>query len=103
MVAADVLVSLSRAEGLATVLIQAAAASLPFVSTDVDGPREMLARGSVGWIVPLEDVAAAAAATARGFASPRRAEVDLSDFEPNAVRLQYRTWFERAMRRSSIR
>ena len=50
---ADGLVLLSNAEGLPQVLVQAAAAGVPFVSYDVDGAREVLALGAVGSVVPL--------------------------------------------------
>ena len=57
---ADAVVLLSNAEGLPQVLIQAAAAGVPFVAYDVDGAREVVALGAAGAVVPLGDVRAAA-------------------------------------------
>ncbi|MEP6623782.1 MAG: glycosyltransferase [Acidimicrobiia bacterium] len=62
---ADALVLLSNAEGLPQVLIQAAAAGVPFVTYDVDGGREVVALGAVGQVVELGDVDGAADALAR--------------------------------------
>ena len=61
---ADVVVLLSNAEGLPQVLIQAAAAGVPFVSYDVDGARELLLLGARGTVVALNDRADAARAVA---------------------------------------
>jgi len=62
---ADALVLLSNAEGLPQVLIQAAAAGVPFVTYDVDGGREVVALGAVGEVVALGDVSGAADALER--------------------------------------
>ncbi len=61
---ADALVLLSNAEGLPQVLVQAAAAGVPFVSYDVDGAREVVALGAVGTVVPLGEIETAADAVA---------------------------------------
>jgi len=61
---ADVVVLLSNAEGLPQVLIQAAAAGVPFVSYDVDGAHELLQLGARGTVVAIDDRAGAARAIA---------------------------------------
>ena len=90
---ADALVLLSNAEGLPQVLIQAAAAGLPFVTYDVDGGREVVALGAVGQVVPLGDVAGAAAALTRfvGAPTPRQRCVDVSSWDPCVIAASYRS------------
>jgi glycosyltransferase involved in cell wall biosynthesis len=89
----DALVLLSNAEGLPQVLIQAAAAGLPFVTYDVDGGREVVALGAVGQVVPLGDVAGAAAALTRllGAPSSRQRRVDVSSWDPTVIAASYRS------------
>jgi glycosyltransferase involved in cell wall biosynthesis len=66
LVAADVLVLLSRAEGMPQVLLQATAAGTPFVCCDVDGVDELLDLGAAGFVVDQGDVVSAARAVAHG-------------------------------------
>ena len=90
---ADALVLLSNAEGLPQVLMQAAAAGLPFVTYDVDGGREVVALGAVGRIVPLGAVDGAADALVsllRANASRRR-RIDVSSWDPNVIAASYRS------------
>ena len=61
-IASDVVVLLSRAEGLPQVLVQAAAAGTPFVATDVDGADELLELGAAGTVVDAGDIVGAARA-----------------------------------------
>lgn len=90
---ADALVLLSSAEGLPQVLIQAAAAGLPFVTYDVDGGREVVALGAAGEVVPLGDVDAAAGALVRLLTTPpsRQRMVDVSSWDPDVIAASYRS------------
>lgn len=71
MARAGVFVLSSDHEGLPGVLIQALACGCPVVSTDCpSGPREVLADGAYGRLVPIGDAGAMAAAIAATLAAP---------------------------------
>jgi glycosyltransferase involved in cell wall biosynthesis len=59
--ASDVLVLPSWSEALPTVLIEAGAAGLPCVATDVGGTREIVVDGETGYVIPKGDSTALAA------------------------------------------
>jgi glycosyltransferase involved in cell wall biosynthesis len=59
---ADIFVLPSRSEGFSNAIIEAMAASLPVVATDVGGNAEAVKNGVSGFIVPPEDSAALAEA-----------------------------------------
>ncbi len=89
---ADALVLLSNAEGLPQVLIQAAAAGVPFVTYDVDGGREVVGLGALGAVVGLGDVVGAADAVVKMLTEHAAGTrtVDLSSWRPEVIRDSYR-------------
>jgi glycosyltransferase involved in cell wall biosynthesis len=70
---ADIFVLPSRSEGFSNAIVEAMAASLPVVATDVGGNAEAVQDGVSGFIVPPEDPQALAAAIAQLLADPSRA------------------------------
>jgi glycosyltransferase involved in cell wall biosynthesis len=70
---ADIFVLPSRSEGFSNAIVEAMAASLPVVATDVGGNREAVTDGVSGLIVPSEDPAALAAAITRLLSDPSKA------------------------------
>jgi glycosyltransferase involved in cell wall biosynthesis len=65
LAAADIFVLPSHFEGLPMSVIEAMLTGLPVVATNIRGPREQVADGSTGLIVPPGEVAPLAAALAR--------------------------------------
>jgi len=69
--AADIFVLPTRAEGLANVLIEASAAGLPIVATDLRGITDVpVADGETGFLTPVEDVDALTQAVERLITDP---------------------------------
>jgi glycosyltransferase involved in cell wall biosynthesis len=91
--AADVFALSSRNEGMAWVLMEAAASGLPAVTTDVSGGRYCVVDGQNGWVVPTGDAGALAAGIVRILDDPslarsmgRRAR-DLAERRFSAARM----------------
>ena len=70
MRAADAFVMSSAYEGLPMVLLEASAAALPIVATDVGGNKEVVLSGETGLVVPSGDADALAAAMRRVMTMP---------------------------------
>jgi glycosyltransferase involved in cell wall biosynthesis len=70
---ADIFVLPSRSEGFSNAIIEAMAASLPVVATDVGGNAEAVKDGVSGFVVPPEDSAALAEAICRLLDDPSQA------------------------------
>jgi len=71
---ADIFVLPSRSEGFSNAIIEAMAASLPVVATDVGGNAEAVKDGVSGYLVPPEDPARLAAAILQLLANPSQAK-----------------------------
>lgn len=70
---ADIFVLPSRSEGFSNAIIEAMAASLPVVATDVGGNAEAVKDGLTGIVVPAEDQVALAAAIVQLLSDPAQA------------------------------
>jgi len=71
MSACQLFVSSSYREGFPNVLLEAMAANLPIVAADCDfGPRELLADGQFGILVPIKDEIALSEAMVRVLSDP---------------------------------
>jgi glycosyltransferase involved in cell wall biosynthesis len=74
LAAADIFVLPSRSEGFSNAIVEAMAASLPVVATDVGGNAEAVQDGISGFVVPSEDPAALSAAILRLLSNPSLAQ-----------------------------
>jgi glycosyltransferase involved in cell wall biosynthesis len=70
---ADLFVLPSLSEGISITLLEAMAAGLPVVATDVGGNREVVRHGETGLLVPVGDAAAVASAMHDLLLDPARA------------------------------
>jgi L-malate glycosyltransferase len=70
---ADIFVLPSRSEGFSNAIVEAMAASLPVIATEVGGNAEAVQDGVSGIIVPSEDVAALSAAILQLLSDPAKA------------------------------
>lgn len=99
MAAASVFALSSKHEGLPTVLLEALACETPIVSTDCpSGPREILADGRYGMLVPVGDDAAFADALVETLDAPAPAaalRARAEDFSVDAVISEYETFIGR--------
>jgi len=73
LAAADVFVLPSLFEGLPGALIEAMAAGLPCVASDIPGNRDLIQDGKTGLLVPVKDPAALASAIKRMLSEPELA------------------------------
>jgi glycosyltransferase involved in cell wall biosynthesis len=73
LAAADIFVLPSRSEGFSNAILEAMAAGLPVVATDVGGNAEAVQNGESGTIVPPENVDALTDAIAAILSAPERA------------------------------
>lgn len=110
--AADLLVHTAHQEPLGRVLLEAAAAGLPIVATDVGGTSEILQNGVTARLVPDNDPhAIAAAITELGkdrklrqhFASTARSSVIEKFSIEHAAGALWNTWKELSVRRAPAR
>jgi len=69
---ADLFVHVSLTEGVPQVLVEAMAAGLPIVATDVGGVRTVLDGGDAGMLVPAADLNAFVGAVARMVDEPEQ-------------------------------
>ncbi|HEY4320804.1 MAG TPA: glycosyltransferase [Gemmatimonadales bacterium] len=69
---ADAFVLSSISEGIALTLLEAMAAQLPAVATDVGGNREVIVEGETGYLVPPRDPVALARAMIELLSNPAR-------------------------------
>ncbi len=67
---ADLFVFPSRTEGMPNALLEAMAASLPVVTANVPGCRDLVTNGQTGWLVEAEDVEGLAQAIVDAFEKP---------------------------------
>lgn len=63
----------ARFEGMPNALLEAMAAGCPIVATNVDGNSELIEDGAHGWLVPVGNASALAAALRQALADPAEA------------------------------
>jgi len=104
----DLFACSSRWEGLSTVLMEAMAAGLPIVATDIPGNRELLRDGENAWLVPVEDPRALAMALLAALHSPdlsrdyaRQARIDVQAFGIEAVAARHELLYQEVLARKA--
>jgi glycosyltransferase involved in cell wall biosynthesis len=68
----DLLVNMALIEGTPLVVLEAAAAGVPTVASDVGGCAGVIAHGETGWLIAYEDLDAAAEAVLAALTDPER-------------------------------
>jgi glycosyltransferase involved in cell wall biosynthesis len=102
---ADIFVLPSRHEGMSNALLEAMAAGLPVIATDIAGSEELVSHGENGLLVPVEDVPALSGALARLVTDPslrkrmgaagRKRIVDRYSWK--RIAQEYLEWIERSI------
>jgi glycosyltransferase involved in cell wall biosynthesis len=97
----DVFACSSRWEGLSTVIMEAMAAGVPIVATDIPGNRELLSHGENAWLVQAQEAAALAEALLQAKQSPvkmqefaRRAKADVQAYGIEAVAARHKQLYQ---------
>jgi glycosyltransferase involved in cell wall biosynthesis len=110
MSAMDVFVLTSRWEGLPCVLLEARAAAVPVVATDVGGAKEAIEEGIHGWLCPVGDTTAMARRVRaviedkqRGIEMSRPSETFPKEFTIAETVRQHQELYDRLLRRCSAR
>ncbi len=102
---ADLVLLLSKAEGLPQVLVQSAAEGTPFVAFEVEGVREVLSLGAAGAVVPRGDLAGVVDTAYLALTGlrpvPAEPVADLSSWSPESIRSAYRNVMRKALGESS--
>jgi glycosyltransferase involved in cell wall biosynthesis len=73
LAAADLFVLPSREEGMSLALLEALAAGVPVVASDIPGNRQLITHGQQGLLVPLDDVTALASRLLQVLKAPSQA------------------------------
>ena len=93
---ADVFVLASRSEGRPNVVVEALAAGLPVISTNLPGVEGLVVPGSNGWLVPIDDAASMAQALDDAHGDPARRAALARNARDGALARE--TWGETARR-----
>lgn len=102
----DLFISASNWEGFPTVILEAMAADLPVIATDVGGSRELVQHGVTGYLVPPRDPQALAAAILNFWADSAAAQqmaatarTQIAPFLFPNIAAQYRQLYATLLRR----
>lgn len=89
----SVFVLSSESESFGLTLVEALSRGIPVVSTDTEGPRDILNHENLGELVPYGDVDSFAAAIGRAFDTPEKNREERiarsADFAPDRIAAQY--------------